>query len=226
MGQRPHQDHEQWLDHHHYRTYEIALGITRAVGPSGDLRDLESLALGITAFLAPWQKETAVHRFARFTADDMFLEDTQGRYIEVYEHGSGTTQTRRYLPVDIAMRSYEIGSGDVFTIPERHGREVREGNVIRWEESGQVADACYDYTLDLCRCGTERESTSAIPNGPGADDNGAPRATDPGHGRSVVRSLLLRPGAGQRSFTIRLTMPAAAEALDPILCWIMSATFC
>lgn len=79
----------------------------------------------------------------------MFLEDTQGSYIEVYEHGSGTIQARRYLPVDIAMRSYEIGSGDVFTIPERHGREVREGNVIQWEESGQVADACYDYTLDL-----------------------------------------------------------------------------
>lgn len=37
---------------------------------------------------------------------------------------------------------------------------------------------------------------------------------------------LLDPAAGQRSFTIRLTMPAAAEALDPILCWIMSATFC
>jgi hypothetical protein len=149
MGRWPHQDHKQWLDHRHYRTYEIALGITRAVGPSGDPRDLESLALGITAFLPPWQKETAVHRFARFITDDMFLEDTQGRYIEVYEHDSGTKRTRRYLPVDIAMRSYGIGSGEVFTVPERRGREVREGNVIRWEESGQVADACYDYTLDL-----------------------------------------------------------------------------
>jgi hypothetical protein len=47
------------------------------------------------------------------------------------------------------MRSCGIGSGDVFTDPERHGREVREGNVIRWEESAQVADACYDNTLGL-----------------------------------------------------------------------------
>src|SRR5260370_3673092 len=95
MGQRPRQDHKEWLDHRHHRTYEIALGITRAVGSSGDLRELESLALGIEAFLPPWQKETAVHRFARFIADDMFLEDTQGRSIQVYVHGSGTVRTRR-----------------------------------------------------------------------------------------------------------------------------------
>jgi len=149
MGPRPDQDRKRWLDHRHYRTYEIALGITQAVGPSGDLRDLESLADGIADFLPPWQKETAVHRFARFIADEMFLEDTQGRYTEVYEHGSGTIRTRRYLPVDVAMRSYGFGSDEMFTIPERHGREVREANVIRWVESSQVADACYAYTLDL-----------------------------------------------------------------------------
>ncbi len=142
MGQWPHQDYKKWLDHRHCRTNKIALGTTRAVGSSGDLRDLESLALGITAFLAPWQKETAVHRFARFIADDMFREDTQGRYIQVFEHGSGTIRTGRYLPVDVAMLSYEIGSDNVFTISEPHGRGVRDGNVIRWEESGQVADVC------------------------------------------------------------------------------------
>jgi hypothetical protein len=149
MDLRPDRGSKQWLDHRHYRTYEIALGITRAVGPSGDLRDLESLADDIADFLPAWQKETAVHRFARYIADEMFLEDTQGRYIEVYDHDSGTIETRRYLPVDVAMRSYGIGSGEMFAIPERHGREVREGNVIRWEESSQVADACYHYTLDL-----------------------------------------------------------------------------
>jgi hypothetical protein len=143
------QDRKHWLDHRHYRTYEVALGITRAIGPSGDLRDLESLADEIAVFLPPWQKETAVHRFARFIADEMFLQDTQGRYVEVYEHGSGRIQTVRYLPVDVAMRSYGIGSGEMFTIPERHGTEIREGNVVRWEESSQVADACYAYTLDL-----------------------------------------------------------------------------
>ncbi|HLI77291.1 MAG TPA: HNH endonuclease signature motif containing protein [Acidobacteriaceae bacterium] len=125
------------------------MGITGALGSSGDLRDLESLADDIVDFLPPWQKETAVHRFARFIADEMFLEDTQGRYIELYEDGSSTLRTKRYLPVDVAMRSYGIGSGELFTIPERHGKEVREGSVIRWEESSQVADACYGYTLEL-----------------------------------------------------------------------------
>jgi hypothetical protein len=149
MGERPRQHHKEWLDHRHYRTYEIAQGISRAVGPSADLRELEALALGIEAFLPPWQKETAVHRFGRFIADGMFLEDTQGRYIRVYEHDGGTVEARRYLPVDIAMRAYGIGSGDMFAVPEPHGRQVREGNVTRWEESGQVADACYGYTLDL-----------------------------------------------------------------------------
>jgi HNH endonuclease len=149
MGPRPDQDRKRWLDHRHYRTYEIALGITQAVGPSGDLRDLEMLADGIADYLPPWQKETAVHKFARFIADGMFLEDTEGRYIEVYEHDDGTIRTERYLPVDIAMSSYGIGSDEMFTVPERDGREVREGNVIRWEESSRVADACYAYTLDL-----------------------------------------------------------------------------
>jgi hypothetical protein len=149
MGERPRQDHKEWLDHRHYRTYEIALGISRAVGSSADLRELESLALGIEAFLTPWQKETAVHRFARFIADGLFLEDAQGRYIRIYEHDGGTFRTRRYLPVDVAMRAYGIGSGEMFAVPEPHGRDVREGNVTRWEESEQVADACHEYTLDL-----------------------------------------------------------------------------
>ena len=47
------------------------------------------------------------------------------------------------------MRGYGIGSGEMFDIPERHGREVREGNIVRWEESSRVADACYAYTCDL-----------------------------------------------------------------------------
>lgn len=148
MSPREDQDRKRWLDHRHYRTYEIAIGISRAVGPSADLRDLESLKDGIADFLPPWQKETAVHKFARFVADDMFLKDTDGRYVEAYECGSGTNRTRRYLPVDVAMRGYGIGSGEMFEIPERHGREVHEGNIVRWEDS-RVADACYAYTLDL-----------------------------------------------------------------------------
>ena len=105
MSPREDQDRKRWLDHRHYRTYEIAIGISRAVGPSADLRDLESLKDGIADFLPPWQKETAVHKFARFVADDMFLKDTDGRYVEAYECGSGTEQDLTpHPPVDVAMR--------------------------------------------------------------------------------------------------------------------------
>lgn len=119
------------------------------MSPSADLRDLESLTVGISDFLPPWQKETAVHGFARFIADRMFLQDAQGRYVRIDEVDGWTSRSRRYPPVDIAMRAYGIGSGEMFAVPEPHGREVREGNIIRWAESNQVADSCIGYTLDL-----------------------------------------------------------------------------
>lgn len=108
---------------------------------------LNRLALASRLSCPRGRRRPLFHRFARFIADDMFLEDTQGRYIHAYDHASGSTKTRRYLPVNIAMRAYGIGSG--FMVPESYGREVREDNVIRWDESGQAADSCYDYTLDL-----------------------------------------------------------------------------
>jgi HNH endonuclease len=141
---------KQWLDHRHYRTYEIALGITQAVGGSADLRDLEFLQEAIAGFLLPWQKETAVHRFARAVADEMFVKDTEGPYIQLYDQdGNGSISTRRYLPVDIALRSYGIGDGEMFEVPPPDGVWRREGNIYTWEESVKVANACYDYTVDL-----------------------------------------------------------------------------
>jgi HNH endonuclease len=146
----PNQDRKRWLDHRHYRTYEIALRITGAVGSSGDFRDLEFLTEEIIDFLEPWQKESAVHKFAKVIADEMFIEDTSGPYVRSYEFGSDdTTQLRWFLPVDVAMRSYRIGDGEMFRVPEPDGAQVRDGNIVRWVESTKVADACYDYTLEL-----------------------------------------------------------------------------
>lgn len=149
MSKNPSQDRKRWLNHHHYRTYEIALRITQAVGLSADLRDLDYLHDWISVYLQPWQKESAIHRFAAVIANEMFAEDTQGPYVEVYEPEEHPAEIRRYLPVDIAMRAYGVGDGEMFEVPERDGTTVREGNVSRWVESSKVADACFDYTFDL-----------------------------------------------------------------------------
>lgn len=144
---------EQWLEHRHYRTYEIALGLTRAVGASADLQDLGFLQEGIADFLLPWQEKTAVHKFARVIADEMFLKDTEGPYIRIHEQDlNGSTLTRRYLPVDFALRSFGIFDGEMFQVPPPDGEWVRRGprgNINEWRESGKVASSCYEYTVDL-----------------------------------------------------------------------------
>jgi 5-methylcytosine-specific restriction endonuclease McrA len=141
---------ELWLDHRHYRTYEIALGITRAVAASADLRDLEFLNEAVVDFLSPWQMETAVHRFARVVADEIFMKDIDGPYIGTYERDANSSiVTQRYLPVDFALRSYGICDDEMFRVPPPDGAWVSEGNINTWKESSKVANACYDYTVDL-----------------------------------------------------------------------------
>jgi 5-methylcytosine-specific restriction endonuclease McrA len=120
------------------------------VGPSGDFRDLEFLTEEIIDFLKPWQRESAVHKFAKVIADEMFINDTSGPYVESDElRSDGTIQVRRYLPVDVAMSSYRIGNGEMFRVPDRDATEVRDDNKVKWVESTKVADACYDYFLEL-----------------------------------------------------------------------------
>lgn len=121
-----------------------------ALGPSSDFGELEFLDDAIIDFLKPWQGQSAVHKFARFIADEMFINDTSGPYVRTSElQDDGTAKVRRHLPVDVAMRAYRIGSGDMFRVPDPDGTEVRDGNAVTWIESTKAADACYEYTLDL-----------------------------------------------------------------------------
>jgi len=142
-------DDRQWINHRHYRTYEIALRFTRAVGASADLRDLEFLNDYIIGFFQPWQHETAVHKFARIIADEMFLDDTDGPYLSMHEQTGDSFKSKRYLPVDIALRAYGVHDGDPFDIPEPIMEESRKGNITRLTETSDAADACYEYTRDL-----------------------------------------------------------------------------
>jgi HNH endonuclease len=114
----------------------------------------EFIEESIADYLVPWQETTAVHRFARFVADDMFLQDTNGPYISGYVSDDDfTSQPPRYLPVDCALRAYGlISHEEMFRVPPRDGKWVKEDpcrNIISWQESSKVADACYEYTREL-----------------------------------------------------------------------------
>jgi hypothetical protein len=146
-------DHKEWITHGYFRTYEIAGRLAEvAEAPSG--HELEPLTLddGILDFLPSWQKDSVVHKFARFIADDMFVDDTSGPYVMVHvRDDEDRIQMERYLPVDIALRAYGI-STDSFKVPPPDGVSVRvKPNLTVWRESNKVADACYDYFMEGLR---------------------------------------------------------------------------
>jgi hypothetical protein len=145
---------KEWLDHRHYRTYEIALGITRLVKGTGRFERLEFLDDSIADFLMPWQDVTAVHRFAERVADEAFLKDVDGPYISSREKNvDDDSKPPRYLPVDCALRAYGlIDHDEMFCVPPREGKWVKRDpcrNITSWEESSRATDACYEYTREL-----------------------------------------------------------------------------
>ncbi len=145
-----------WIDHHYFRTYEIASHLAAiAEEPFAFLCELEEITVddGIIDFLPNWQKESLVHKFARWVADEMFTRDTSGPYVTLEQVSeSGKIEVQRRLPVDIAMQGYGI-SGEAFEVPPPHGDIVPAPeigpNATRWKDSTLVADACYEYFLDL-----------------------------------------------------------------------------
>jgi hypothetical protein len=149
---RPNQNRRYWLTHGFYRTYAIADRIAAiASSPISYVRELEGLTVdeGILDFLPNWQKESVLHKFAHWVADEMFVEDTSGPYLQDYDENNNPV---RYLPVDIALNAYGICLDEPFKIPPPHGQVVQVShNVTRWEESHEVADACYEYFMEDLR---------------------------------------------------------------------------
>jgi hypothetical protein len=104
---------------------------------------------GILGFLPNWQKESALHKFARWVADDMFVDGTSGPYVQGYDEDGGPV---RYLPVEIALQNYGFSLDEPFKVPPPHGQTVQlSPNVTGWEESHEVADACYEYFMEGVR---------------------------------------------------------------------------
>lgn len=141
------------LSHSYFRTYEIA-GHVAEIAYEPDARELEGLTVdeGILDFLPNWQKESVVHKFAKWVADDMFCRDTDGPYVTAdVRDDSDRIRVERYLQVDLGLRVYGISS-DHFRIPPPDGNHVRvKPNLTVWQESNKVADACYDYFVQNLR---------------------------------------------------------------------------
>ncbi|CAM5327164.1 hypothetical protein [Streptomyces coeruleorubidus] len=143
----------EWLTHEYFRTYRIANAvdiITR--DPFPYLRDLEALTVdnGIYSFLPNWQKDSALHKFIRFIADDILMSDIDGPTRVPF--GTDRIHSKWILPVDAAMMSYGITRAPLFFIPDTptlHAPPEGVGNSAHSEDPHYVTNACYDYLADL-----------------------------------------------------------------------------
>lgn len=120
--------------------------------PFAYLRELEGLTVddGIYDFLPHWQKESALHKFVRFVADEILMNDTDGPTRVPF--GPDRLHPKWILPVDAAMLQYGITNEPLFLIPDEPG--AGEASVSDRDPSGLddpyfVANACYDYLSDL-----------------------------------------------------------------------------
>ncbi|QFU89513.1 HNH endonuclease [Amycolatopsis sp. YIM 10] len=142
--------HKNWITHRYFRTYPIASRLAR-VANNPDFHELEHFFVedGVLEFTPNWQKDTLVHKFARWIADEKFIEDTSGPYVLEYKRiENDSYETKRYLPVDLCMIAYGFDL-EPFDIPPPDGEMVEIGsNVFEWQESTKVADLCYDYMLN------------------------------------------------------------------------------
>ncbi|MEU6630982.1 HNH endonuclease signature motif containing protein [Streptomyces parvus] len=120
--------------------------------PFSYLRQLEGLTVndGIYDFLPHWQKDSALHKFIRFIADEILMDDTDGPTRVPF--GSDPLYPDWILPVDAAMLQYGIIDEPLFFIPDESAPERTPGGGSDSSESGDpycVVNACYDYLLNL-----------------------------------------------------------------------------
>ncbi|MYS86838.1 HNH endonuclease [Embleya scabrispora] len=128
----------EWFRHNYFRTYRISNHVEDvAKNPMSYISDfLQNLVPeGLPVdWILPWQKESILHKFARFIADMTFYNDLNGPTLTVKD-------PRKYppewiLPVDLALISYGI-SDKVFMGPSKpYPADAAE----HYE-----ADAYYDY---------------------------------------------------------------------------------
>lgn len=138
----------EWIEHRYFRTYRIAAEFDAIANGAFDARELESLMVddGVLDFVAPWQKDNAALKLARWIAHRFFYEETDGPYAvdHIFQTDKGVEVVRN-LPVDLALLAYGFDHKP-FSIPPPDGEVVRTSpNTTMWKESDKVANLCYDY---------------------------------------------------------------------------------
>ncbi|MET4661215.1 hypothetical protein ABID80_004946 [Streptomyces sp. PvP037] len=143
----------EWLTHEYFRTYRIA-NIVDAImrNPFAYLHQLEGLTVndGIYDFLPHWQKESALHKFIRFIADEILMNDTDGPTRVPF--GPDHLHPKWILPVDVAMLKYGIIDEPLFLIPDEPDpseTSASEDDPSHFRDPHYVVNACYHYLLDL-----------------------------------------------------------------------------
>ncbi|MFF3642446.1 HNH endonuclease [Streptomyces sp. NPDC002564] len=142
----------EWLTHEYFRTYRIANTVDTIMrDPFAYLRELEGLTVdnGIMDFLPHWQRDSALHKFIRYIADDIFMADSHGP--SRVPHGPDPVHPQWILPADLAMMNYGIINEPLFFIPDAPSNgdpfDRTEGNTD--SDPYFVQNACSDYLMHL-----------------------------------------------------------------------------
>lgn len=137
---------KEWIVRRGHRTFEIADRLhdlaKNEIYTISRLSDEERQ----TEFVSNWSKDTLVHKFARWTAHEMFCDETGGPYVPKIEiKDDGTHRSFRHLSVTEALLYYGI-EHEVFEVPPPDGEDVQvSNNVWEWRESHKVANICDEY---------------------------------------------------------------------------------
>jgi hypothetical protein len=136
----------QWIEHKYLYTYRIANRVQAvACNPFAYLRKLESLTLdfGISEYIPHWQKDTALHKFTRYIADEMLEADNCGD--QKVPFGDDMIHPRWTIPVEAAFVDYGIREEIEFEIPKVPQIESRHGDMTYLSDAPEVLDACYEH---------------------------------------------------------------------------------
>ncbi|GAA2062875.1 hypothetical protein GCM10009839_87620 [Catenulispora yoronensis] len=129
-----------WFEHGYFRTYKLADQVERMLAQP-DYHFLEAFTLdnAILDFVSPWQGSTALNKFIRYMADELFEADTDGDNgrpnLMTLPQASG--HTLGVLPIDAVMYHYGIDTNP-FTPPASVG-----------QDQTAIANAYYGYIVDL-----------------------------------------------------------------------------
>lgn len=129
-----------WFEHGYFRTYKLADHVERMLARP-DYHFLEAFTLdnAILDLVAPWQAESALHKFIRYMADEVFEADTGGdnRKPNLMTLPQASDCASGVLPIDAVMYHYGIDRNP-FLLPASVG-----------QDPGAITNAYYDYIVDL-----------------------------------------------------------------------------